>query len=212
MNLLSASLTSTSASGVIKAPGMCWVAVALPLWLPGTASDLQQPAVSFTPVERTTTGTLADRTRSTEAAVHELRRLSGLTWDQLASLFRVSRRTVHFWASGKPLNAGNEVQLRRVLATVLFIDRGSARENCGLLVAPAVRGHSALELIAEGRFEEVKEALGRGAGRPRKIVATGLPSVGRVASPADLVGAKHERVHKEQGRSRPAIATRTRQS
>lgn len=212
MNLLSTSLSSTSASGVIKAPGMRWVAVALPLWIPGTASALQQPVTSFSPVERTTTGTLPDRTRSAEAAVYELRRLSGLTWDQLASVFRVSRRTVHFWASGKPLSAGNDVQLRRVLATVRFIDRGSARENRGLLLAPVRGGHSALELIAEGRLEEVREALGQGAGRPAKTVATELPATARVASPADLVGAKHERVHKDPGRSRPAIATRTRRA
>ncbi|MYE02765.1 MAG: helix-turn-helix transcriptional regulator [Alphaproteobacteria bacterium] len=33
-------------------------------------------------------------------ALFEIRRLSGLTWQELADLFGVSRRTVHNWANG----------------------------------------------------------------------------------------------------------------
>lgn len=211
MNLLSTSLSSTSASGVIRAPGMCWVAVALPLWIPGTASALQSTSVRAAPFERTTTGLPPEPTRSAETAVFELRRLSGLTWDQLARLFSVSRRTVHFWASGKPMNAGNEEHLQRVVAAVRFIDRGSARENRALLVAPTIAGRSALELLAEAKFGDVQAALGQGGGRSRAAMAVPAEAAAtpRVAKPADLVGAKHERVHKETGRSRPAIATRT---
>ena len=39
------------------------------------------------------------------AAIAELRRVSGLTWDQLARLVGVSRRTLHFWASGTAVMA-----------------------------------------------------------------------------------------------------------
>ena len=50
---------------------------------------------------------------NTRQAISELRRISGLTWEQLGELFEVSRRSVHFWASGKPLNAANEQRLMR---------------------------------------------------------------------------------------------------
>src|SRR4030065_864926 len=39
----------------------------------------------------------------TANAIAEIRRLTGLTWGQIAEIFDVSRRTIHFWASGKPL-------------------------------------------------------------------------------------------------------------
>jgi len=59
-------------------------------------------------------------------AIAELRRRSGLTWDQLARLFEVSRRSVHFWASGKVMAAAHEEHLQRVLAAVRRLDRGSS--------------------------------------------------------------------------------------
>ena len=37
--------------------------------------------------------------------VRDLKERSGLTWDQLAAVFGVSRRAVHGWASGARLNA-----------------------------------------------------------------------------------------------------------
>src|SRR5918996_4642559 len=44
---------------------------------------------------------------TTAALVLELHRLSGLTWAQLASVFGVDRRAIHFWAAGRPMSAGN---------------------------------------------------------------------------------------------------------
>ena len=65
---------------------------------------------------------MADR-RQTRAAVSEFRRLAGLTWEQLARVFGVARRSLHFWASGPPINAGNEEHLRRLLAVLRQADR-----------------------------------------------------------------------------------------
>ena len=65
------------------------------------------------------------------AVIGELRRLSGLTWDQLARLLGVSRRSVHFWASGKPMAQSNEEHLRRLLAVVRKVDRGFCESQPG---------------------------------------------------------------------------------
>jgi DNA-binding transcriptional regulator YiaG len=59
-------------------------------------------------VPQTLPSTLTLPGRSTQQAVNELRKLSGLTWEQLATLFNVSRRSVHFWASGQSLTSANE--------------------------------------------------------------------------------------------------------
>lgn len=102
---------------------------------------------------------------SNRKAVSELRRLSGLTWDQLAHLFEVSRRSVHFWASGKPLNAPNEEKLHNTLAVVRCIDRGSARANREYLVQVQENGVSLLELLQQGEYEQVRSIAGTGAQR-----------------------------------------------
>lgn len=44
---------------------------------------------------------------------------SGLTWDQLAKLFNVSRRAVHNWASGARLNSANAELLMRVSEVIM---------------------------------------------------------------------------------------------
>ena len=66
---------------------------------------------------------------TTGHAVNEIRRLSGLTWEQLGELFAVSRRSAHFWASGKPLSAANEARLMQVLDIIRGADRGDARST-----------------------------------------------------------------------------------
>jgi len=78
---------------------------------------------------QTSAGAPANETSSANGALSELRRLSGLSWDQLARIMGVSRRALHFWASGKPMARTNEEHLQRVLAAVRSIDRGSAAAN-----------------------------------------------------------------------------------
>jgi DNA-binding transcriptional regulator YiaG len=110
--------------------------------------------------------------KSTQQTVNELRKLSGLTWEQLATLFSVSRRSVHFWASGEPLSSANEEKLNRTLDAVEYISRGSASSNRSLLMGIADDGKSYLELLEAGEFDRVKSILGAGkAPKPTKIRA-----------------------------------------
>ena len=89
-------------------------------------------------------------------AILEVRRRSGLTWDQLARLCKVDRRSLHFWASGKPPSPANEEQLRRVLNTIRAIDRGSANANRVILFEER-EGRIPFDLLATGSYEEVAE-------------------------------------------------------
>lgn len=153
---------------------------------------------------------MESETGATRKAVSELRRISGLTWEQLAGLFGVSRRSVHFWASGKPLNATNHQRLMRVLDVVRHADRGTARSTRAALL-DARGGRTAFEMLADQRFREARAALGRG--RARLVPAlTPLSDAARAARkplpPDELFDAKSDRVHQEAGRARAARTAR----
>ena len=149
-------------------------------------------------------------TEATRKAVSELRRVSGLTWEQLAGLFGVSRRSVHFWASGRPLNAANHERLMRVLDVVRHADRGTARGTRAALLE-AREGTTAFEMLADQRFWEARMALGRG--RTRLVPSlTPLSEAAQTARkplpPYELHGAKSDRVHQELGHARAARTAR----
>ncbi|MFT4626115.1 MAG: DNA-binding transcriptional regulator YiaG [Myxococcota bacterium] len=100
----------------------------------------------------------------------ELRRVSGLTWDQVARLFSVSRRSVHYWASGKPMTSEHEEHLHRLLALIRGANT-SADALRGALLS-VVDGEPVLESLASRRYSAAELALravkGSGAARPSK--------------------------------------------
>lgn len=99
--------------------------------------------------------------------VQEFKRLSGLTWAQVAQVFEVSSRAPFDWASGKPVNAKNHEKLTSAVAAIRFLDRGSSEDNRNLLLSEAVAGQTFLTLLQASQFEYVREIAGKGAGRPR---------------------------------------------
>jgi hypothetical protein len=85
--------------------------------------------------------------------VTEIRIRSGLTWDQIAALFQVSRRALHFWVSGKPISADNHDRLERLLAVIRRVDRGSPRLTSAALFDTGESGTSAYEMLRRGDYE-----------------------------------------------------------
>lgn len=152
----------------------------------------------------------ADDAETTREAISELRRLSGLTWEQLGELFDVSRRSVHFWASGKPLSVGNERRLMQILDVVRIADRGDARSTRAALFE-VKDGRTAYALLAAGRFEEARAILGGGARRPRPALAelsADAKAARKPLPPEMLIDAQHDRVHRDRGRARAARTVR----
>lgn len=98
--------------------------------------------------------------------VHELRRVSGLTWAQIAEVFDVSARAPYHWASGKTVSAENHERLGQVVTVLRFIDRGSAEENRNLLLGNARPGQTYLDLLCGGEYKLVRALAGEGVGRP----------------------------------------------
>lgn len=168
--------------------------------------------------ERTTSGLnllsqSAGSTEATRTALNELKKLSGLTWEQLARLFNVSRRSLHFWASGQPLSRFNEESLNRLLGTIRYINRGSASINRSVLLSPSSDGKLPFDLLVAGKHEEVKQLLGvRSAPqKPQLVPLSADVSASRMPqNPEDLVDALQNPIHSEVRRTRPARVARSR--
>jgi DNA-binding transcriptional regulator YiaG len=88
-----------------------------------------------------------------ENPIAELRRRSGLTWEQCAQVMGVERRTLHFWEAGRGMRPVHEERLQRLLQVVRRADRGSAMATRVLLL-DASQGVMLKDLLAEGRLEE----------------------------------------------------------
>lgn len=147
-------------------------------------------------------------------AISELRCISGLTWEQLARVFGVSRRTLHFWASGKSINATNEQHLRKLLKTLLRADRGSASSNRAMLLHDQ-NGVSPIDLLVACQYAEFLQLVGEGCGRKvTRLIPLSEESqeARRPQSPVDLVDALQDRVHRDVGRGRAARTARSKRS
>lgn len=142
----------------------------------------------------------AEQVESTARAINELHRLTGLTWEQLAELFQVSRRSLHFWASGKPLNGHNETRVRRALAAIRTTDRGSASLNRAMLLQDR-DGVVPLDLLSREEYELFEELVGVGPGRQElelMPLSTQARAARRQPRPDEIVGALQDRVHVEK--------------
>lgn len=61
--------------------------------------------------------------------VRELRDRSGLTWDQLARLLQVSRRSLHHWAAGGRVNSAHHEAIVALLGKVNELAGSNAEER-----------------------------------------------------------------------------------
>jgi DNA-binding transcriptional regulator YiaG len=169
-------------------------------------------------VERTTSFINASScssvsTDNSPKAIHELKKLSGLTWQQLARLFNVAPRSLHFWASGKPMSRLNEEYLHRLLGVMRYVNRGSAGGNRSALLSHNNNGECLLDLLVVGKLEEVKRILGRGTSTSKsellplspEAMASRLPQRSK-----NLVDALPPPPHQHIGRSRAARSVRSR--
>ncbi len=131
----------------------------------------------------------------------EVRRLSGLSWDQLARLLKVSRRTLHFWASGKPMARTNEEHLLRVLGVLRLLDPSSSESNRSALFSSVQDEVSAIDLLAARDYERAASVAVRLSAMARAAKAPRSTEV--------LAGALQERVHHDAGPSRPVRSSRS---
>jgi DNA-binding transcriptional regulator YiaG len=204
---------STSAQGAMRdRVAHVLIRVGGALWVLGTTS-VDRGATrqhAFITQAQTNSGVHVRESPAPSAALLELRRVSGLTWDQLARLFGITRRSLHFWASGKPLTPAHEERLHRLLATVRRLDRGSAHANRTLLLGMHADGCIPFDLLVAGRYQRVLALLGPGhaPARPHPAaLAIDAREARAPQAPEDVAGSLPDRVHTEISKVRvPRVA------
>jgi len=207
------SLTTSAGETVLGKIYGWFIVVGGALSVPGTTSVegfVGQEQALFSHAQ-TNSGVRERASQPLNSAIMELRRISGLTWDQLARLFGVTPRSLHFWASGKPLTPANEEHLHRLLATIRRLDRGSAQENRSLLLGVREDGVIPFDLLLEEQYAHVLSLLGLGR-LPARPSPAPLSAAARAPyAPADLAGALQDRVHEEVRKARVPRVARDRQ-
>jgi transcriptional regulator with XRE-family HTH domain len=150
----------------------------------------------------------SERRRAGEA-LFEIRRIGGFTWDQLARLFSVTRRSLHFWASGQAMSSEKEERLHRLASFMRQADRGSPEATRGVLLSVAEDGRIPFELLAEGRYDDAASLVGDGQRRPTAPRPPRLRERPASWAPEELVDALNDRAHtptplraSKRGRSR----------
>ena len=140
---------------------------------------------------------------STSQAVFEIRRLSGLDWDELAAVFGVSRSDVCSWANGSVLSDRERFVVLRTLAAIRHVYRGTSDDTRSFLLEDDdTTGMSVLELLRSERLDEVMAMPGRAVVQgPRPALSEDAQMLRRPAPPILLLDADH---------SRPVIATNPR--
>ena len=133
---------------------------------------------------------------STAEAIMEIRRRLGLTWEELGDLFDVSRRSVHHWANGKPVTAGHNRMIRRMLAAARQLDQGAqASTRALLLTVDLATGDCPVELLKNGRFDEAMARVTgvRAPERHSTPLSGPAQDARRPQAPVLLLGAEQDR-------------------
>lgn len=143
--------------------------------LPGTLFDAYLITGAPPPIDLHVDQALADTAldiegMSTAKAIRKAHEDSGLTWDQLAKVFCVSRRSVHSWANGARMNATNAELLMQFVRLLDCIEDTSPDGRRSALLTIGDDGQSALD-----RFRASQSQL-RGAfsGLPRPEALLGV--------------------------------------
>ena len=91
---------------------------------------------------------------TTSEAIFEIRRRSGLTWDQLSEIFTVPRRKIHQWANGKSPSIQQESEIRSTLTVIRHLDEGDSHATRARLLE-VTNGQAPIELISKRCYAEV---------------------------------------------------------
>jgi hypothetical protein len=87
-------------------------------------------------------------TQTAREVLNEIKGASGLTWDQVARIMGVSRRSVHMWLNAKPMASENEERVHRVRQIIGQLGRRSQLETRSRLLDTS-DGDSVFRLLVE---------------------------------------------------------------
>ena len=110
--------------------------------------------------------------RAVPSMLQRLRRLSGLSWGEIAQAVGVSRRTIHNWLTGARVAAVHHGRLLELGRVVDIVSTGSAESTRMALMQPSANGRSILDDLAL-------------AARPARTRPLSSVSVGDLVTPVD---------------------------
>jgi DNA-binding XRE family transcriptional regulator len=102
-------------------------------------------------------------------SVRSLRDRSGLTWDELAYIFGVSRRTLYNWSTGGKVSAPHAQAIATVVQTVHRVDTGDPQLTRSRLLAPSEDGTTIYTRLAR---RSVPPAITGPAHRPDELLTS----------------------------------------
>lgn len=100
--------------------------------------------------------------------LRRIRRLSGLTWEELSIAMNVSKRSLHLWDSGEAISQRHLKHLHLVAGLMDRLDKGNPVHLRNLLLKD-LGGQNALTLLKEGQFALVETQLAPEKASPQFI-------------------------------------------
>ena len=146
----------------------------------------------------------ASPTTVAQAAVSDIRRLCRLTFEEVAPLLGVSRRTLHSWANGSPISARRERRLRTLSETIHTIVRFRPGNVRDFLLNRGGGGVRPYDLLAEGLYQEAVDAV---SGRRAAVSTPGRPELETIDAQLNRLDSA---VSMKPGRPRPELSGRIR--
>lgn len=100
--------------------------------------------------------------------LRKIRRISGLTWEELSIAMGVTRRTLHLWDAGQELSQKHLNHLHRVAGLLDRLDRGNPVLMRNHLLKD-FEGQNALSMLKEGNYSQVESLLAATPAFPKFI-------------------------------------------
>lgn len=146
----SSSLSASSGVGVLFASVLLGtssglVTVPQPLHVDSTSWFAVPPATLRSAPARETTPAATVPTNA--EMLEHIRHSGGLTWDQTARLFNVSRRSIHLWLAGGRMSAGNQERLVDIVGYVDALPADTPEQRRHLLLQPSASGRSVYDAL-----------------------------------------------------------------
>jgi DNA-binding transcriptional regulator YiaG len=172
----------------------------------GTSLEPSIHALQFRTIQQhsqTSAGVLVEHSsqqqRTTAQEISFMRLTTGLTWQQIADLFNVSRQAIHAWASGAPLNSINAKHLRKLVNLIEKVNRGTISANRSIL-EQHFEGRSVLEMLNISSYDDQVLALvgvGGHTSHPSLPMSKAARAQRTPLKPEELVGALQDRILEE---------------
>ena len=130
---------------------------------------------------------------STKSALQDIKSNTGLTWQQVTRIFKVSARSLHLWMDGNAMDSVHQERLYRVLALVRQLPFSKPFQNRAFLLLPHTDGRSPIDLLVSGEDEAFIRSAEVASTTP--IASSSTFTNQHFLSPSILMDANQDNLH-----------------